>query len=138
MIRFRKQLLVLDCIDFNPQFYNIDTLSDIAMLGVDIEMHTMADQSVQPQRNLSEYFLYSYLKEAGEDRQSVRPLLEYYLAEKAMVRAFMCILYDSQLLLGEKYLEIALRHVQRLEQLILDKKLSLFLDKISSVAVGSK
>ncbi|HZU03192.1 MAG TPA: hypothetical protein VFA10_26225, partial [Ktedonobacteraceae bacterium] len=102
--RFRKEVLVLDCIDFNPEFYNIDTLSDIAMLGVDIEMHTMVDQSIQQQENLSEYFLYSYLKEAGEDRQSVRPLLEYYLAEKAMVRAFMCVLYDSQLLLGEKYL----------------------------------
>src|SRR5205807_9328190 len=39
--KYPQQLLALDCIDFNPEFCHIDTLSDVAMLAIDIEMHTM-------------------------------------------------------------------------------------------------
>src|SRR6266700_2074508 len=40
LMKYPQQLLALDSIDFNPEFCHIDTLSDVAMLAVDIEMHS--------------------------------------------------------------------------------------------------
>jgi len=43
-------------------------------------------------------------------------LLEYYMTEKAMICAFMSILYDQLPTLGEKYLDVAFAHAQRLQR----------------------
>ena len=44
----------------------------------------------------------------------VWPLLRYYMTEKAMVCAYVSILYDKQPELGERYLDIAYVHAQQL------------------------
>ncbi len=120
--KYPQQLLALDCIDFNPEFCHIDTLSDVAMLAIDIEMHLMDRSIMAGNRNYGQgfanYFLDSYLREYGKD-EDAWPLLQYYMTEKAMVCAYVSILYDGLPALGEKYLDIAYTHAQQLEKLIL-------------------
>lgn len=114
----KKDVLVpLDCVDFNPEFCNIDTLSDVAMLAVDLEMRLigmsgLAENKVRGQQ-LAQYFIQTYLDAAGE-KKDVFPILEYYMVEKAMVCAYMSILYDKLPVLGEKYLDVVLTHSQNL------------------------
>lgn len=119
-----RQLLALDCIDFNPEFCHIDTLSDVAMLAADMEMRLKhcfdKDEDQQLGSDLVTYFLSTYLRELGETGNAVWPLLEYYTVEKAMVCAYMGILYrdedESMVRLSEKYLEVALAHAKQLEK----------------------
>ncbi len=113
----QDRLIALDCVDFNPEFCNIDTLSDVAMLAIDLEMRL---ENVTEGRNqdfsgqhLARHFLQAYLKAAGEN-ETVWPLLEYYMTEKAMVCAYMSILYDELPTLGEKYLKVVSAHSQEL------------------------
>jgi hypothetical protein len=40
------------------------------------------------------------------------------MTEKSMICAYMCILFDGQPSLGEKYLEVALNHAQELKKLL--------------------
>lgn len=109
------RLLTLDCIDFRPDFCHIDTLSDVAMLAVDLEMRLTFTRGWQIGRQLAAYFLSTYLKEVKEVGD-VRPLLEYYMTEKAMVGALMSIHFDGLPTLGEKYLKVTLAHAKRLEK----------------------
>src|SRR5260370_41514472 len=94
-----QELIALDCVDFNPDFCHIDTLSDVAMLAIDIEMHltSKTDNSINARfgQKLAEHFLYTYLEEAKERSEAVWPLLEYYMTEKSMVCAYVSILYDN-------------------------------------------
>ncbi len=116
--KYPQQLLALDCIDFNPEFCHIDTLSDVAMLAVDIEMHftnwTGAYNDLEYARNFANVFLDRYLREMQEYSMDAWPLLRYYMTEKAMVCAYVSILYDGQPELGERYLDIAYVHAQQL------------------------
>src|SRR3989440_749397 len=116
--KYPQQLLALDCIDFNPEFCHIDTLSDVAMLAVDIEMHftnwTGAHKDLEYAQNFANVFLDRYLREMQEYSMDVWPLLRYYMTEKAMVCAYVSILYDGQPDLGERYLDIAYVHAQQL------------------------
>jgi hypothetical protein len=57
--------------------------------------------------SLTTFFLDCYLREMHEDKDKWDPLLEYYITEKSMVCVFVSILYDEQLLIGKKYLEVA-------------------------------
>ncbi|SRR6266496_561069 len=112
------QLLALDCIDFNPEFCHIDMLSDVAMLAIDIEMNVQSwsdrDKSKEYGQGLAYYFLYRYLREMQEYSMDAWPLLRYYMTEKAIVCAYVSILYDRQPELGERYLDIAYVHAQQL------------------------
>jgi aminoglycoside phosphotransferase family enzyme len=45
-----EQFVALDCIDFNLDFCNIDTLSDVAMLAVDLEMRLEHSPKVHNER----------------------------------------------------------------------------------------
>ena len=114
-----QRLLALDCVDFNPRFCHIDTLSDVAMLAVDIEVY-LVDQlaeSIQEEtgKNPAQYFLEAYLEHAGEQgTEPIWALLEYYMTEKAMICAYMSILYDKLPDLGQRYLNIALIHAHKL------------------------
>ncbi len=115
--QLQKRLVALDCVDFNPEFCNIDTLSDVAMLATDLEMRL---ENVAENRNgklsgqpLTSHFLQTYLNATGEN-ETVWPLLEYYMTEKAIVCAYMSILYDELPTLGEKYLKVILMHSQEL------------------------
>jgi aminoglycoside phosphotransferase family enzyme len=113
----KERLVALDCVDFNPDFCNIDTLSDVAMLAIDLEtrlvgMSNLAENKARGQQ-LARHFIHTYLEAAGETK-NILPLLEYYLIEKAMVCAYMSILFDELPVLGEKYLDVVLTHSQNL------------------------
>jgi aminoglycoside phosphotransferase family enzyme len=120
--RRKIRLLALDCIDFDDEFCYIDTLSDLAMLLVDIEMllNGQADSSVNGSSTmeLTTVFLDVYLHEMHECKEEILPILEYYMVEKSIVCAYMSILYDNQLTLGEKYLKVGLDHADILEELL--------------------
>ncbi|MBV9708072.1 MAG: hypothetical protein JO125_11770, partial [Chloroflexi bacterium] len=66
-----QHLLALDCIDFNhPEFCHIDTLSDVAMLAVDIETYLTYLLGKEKGQHLVKGFLNSYLEamdEKGEE-----------------------------------------------------------------------
>ena len=109
------RLFALDCIDFRPDFCHIDTLSDVAMLAVDLEMRLTFTCGWQCGQQLTSHFLSTYLIEAKEGN-NVRPLLEYYMTEKAMVGAFMSIQFDKLPTLGEKYLRVARAHAKKLKK----------------------
>lgn len=110
MFSFRAKLLALDCIDFKPEFCLIDTLSDVAMLVIDLER-------LYPER--AGRFLERYLAEMHEDSVLVKPLLEYYLTEKAVVCSYVSILFDDhQEKLGKAYLHIASSHARKLQILV--------------------
>jgi aminoglycoside phosphotransferase family enzyme len=115
-------VLALDCIDFKDEFCYIDTLSDLAMLLVDIEMrlNDQADNSDNgsSKMELANVFLNVYLHEMHEGKEEILPILEYYMVEKSIVCAFMSILYDKKIKLGEKYLKVGLVHADTLQELL--------------------
>ncbi len=102
---------ILDAIDFNPDYCNIDTLSDIAMLAVDLQVRTLSLQ-------LANYMIEEYLKETEQTDKVSRFVLQYYLVEKAFVGAIVSILYDDLPELGESYLQAALRNLADMRKLI--------------------
>jgi aminoglycoside phosphotransferase family enzyme len=114
----QDQLLSLDCVDFNPKFCHIDTLSDVAMIAVDLEMflaHQSGSSKPQPDsEKLVQHFLYTYLRAANES-EAVWPVLEFYMTEKAMICAYMCILSGKQPSLGEQYLDVVLTRSKKLQ-----------------------
>lgn len=120
--KFRKRLLALDCVDFNPAFCHIDTLSDIAMLAIEIEMRIKnwpsEDANRQCKASPVEHFLNTYLEKTQEACETLWPLLHFYMTEKSMICAYMCILFDDLPNLGEKYLEVAHNHAQELKKAI--------------------
>lgn len=125
LLKQPRQLFAIDCIDFNPEFCHIDTLSDIAMLAIDLEVLLLTDWlkangSLNEQDGESpiEYFLDCYLREMEQDGEKCYPLLEYYMTEKSMVCAYVSILYDERPEIGKKYLEVALSHAQKLEKML--------------------
>jgi aminoglycoside phosphotransferase family enzyme len=114
-----RRLVPSDCVDFNPEFCNIDTLSDAAMLAVDLEMRLAGILESENKKNntrgrqLARHFVDAYLK-AFEETEAVRPILEYYITEKAIVCSYMSILFDGLPTLGEKYLDVVMLHSQKL------------------------
>jgi aminoglycoside phosphotransferase family enzyme len=117
-----QHLIALDCVDFNPEFCHIDTLSDLAMLTIDLELHLYnwlnKGSNRQSERDLTQHFLNCYLHEMHEDRDKSDLLLEYYMTEKSMVCAYVSILYDERFVIGKKYLEVASSHAQKLEKML--------------------
>jgi aminoglycoside phosphotransferase family enzyme len=113
-----RQLFALDGIDFRADFYFIDTLSDIAMMAVDLEVClTMQVAGVGEQVDgvaMARHFLDTYLQEMGESRQEVQALLEYYMTEKALVCSYISISkgYAGSLDLAYRYLDIARVHAK--------------------------
>ena len=111
-----RKLYALDCIDFNHDFCHIDTLSDIAMLAVDIQQ-VMSVSGAADAKELALHFLEVYCEEMQEKGICVLPLLKYYMTEKAMVCSYVSILLDSSPELGKRYFSIAHLLAQQLEQL---------------------
>jgi aminoglycoside phosphotransferase family enzyme len=109
----QPKLLALDCIDFKSEFCLIDTLSDVAMLAVDLER-------LYPQETtVARRFLQSYLSDMDENPNLVEPLLEYYLTEKALVCSYVSILFDDhQHTLGKEYLKVACGHARLLQKVV--------------------
>jgi aminoglycoside phosphotransferase family enzyme len=115
-------LLALDCIDFRPEFCYIDTLSDIAMLAIDIELYvanTPGRTTGNPAgKALAAYFLESYLEQAQEQHSNVWRLLKYYMLEKAMIGTYGSILNDKQIEVGKQYFYLAYRQALDLRRLL--------------------
>jgi aminoglycoside phosphotransferase family enzyme len=119
-----RRLIALDCVDFNPEFCHIDTLSDVAMLTIDLEMYISnrlkihANWQEVEEAELAQHFLEYYQRVIQENSEKWKPLLEYYMTEKSMVCAYVSILYDERPVAGERYLEVTLNHAQRLQKLL--------------------
>ncbi len=132
--KYPQQLIALDCVDFNPEFCHIDTLSDVAMLVIDLEMH-LSDWYRQEGEELAQYFLECYLYKMKEDGERWKPLLEYYMTEKSLVCTYVSILYDTQPEVGKRYLEVALAHAQRLQKLL---KSTEYTSTLRQIAIAAK
>lgn len=107
-------VLALDAVDFNPDFCNIDTLSDFAMLIADIHARTHSSE-------FTNSMMIDYLRLTNQDDRASRFVLNYYLIEKAFVGALVSILYDDQMLLGSRYLEITWTYLAELKNQIHDQ-----------------
>jgi len=98
---------LLDAIDFNPLFRNIDILSDFAMLVIDVRARTWSD-------TFARIMIDDYLQLTQQDDTPARNILEFYLVEKAIVAAAINILFDNQLELGLRLLQLAQEHLEHL------------------------
>lgn len=112
-----RKLFALDCIDFYSDFCHIDTLSDIAMLAVDIQQ-VLSRLGRDDAENLRNHFLESYCEKMQEKDVFVQPLLKYYMTEKAMVCSYVSLLLDKSLDSGKSYFSIAFTLAQQLEHLL--------------------
>lgn len=77
MVFFDKNFIIFDCVEFNVDFYMIDTMNEIAFLCMDLE--------VREHPNDCYYFLNQYLQ-IGGDFTGLK-LLNFYKVYRAMVRA---------------------------------------------------
>ncbi len=102
---------ILDAVDFNESYRNIDVLADLAMLVVDVEAIGGED--------LGAYLEKEYLSLSGQTKDAAKLVLEYYLLEKAIVCAIVCIVYDHcEPHMGQRFLKIAEKHAKRLRDLL--------------------
>lgn len=105
-----EQVKILDAIDFNPAYCNIDILADMAMLAVDIEAGVSYEAA--------QHFIRHYLKATGQGDKVAKTVLPYYLVEKAMIGVIVCFVYDKlPEEIGLQYLQIAKRHMAELQRL---------------------
>lgn len=102
-----QRIKILDAIDFNSTYCNIDILSDFAMLVVDIQARTSSDM-------FATEMIEHYLKLTDQVKDSARAVLDYYLIEKALVGAAISVVYDNAPELGLKLLNIAVKRLQSL------------------------
>ncbi len=109
--KFKGGVNVLDAIDFNPDYCNIDTLSDFAMLIADIYARTNS-------QNVVNRISSDYLKLTHQEDEASRFVLSYYLMEKAFVGAYVSILYDGSLGLGGAYLDATKKYLVELKHLM--------------------
>jgi len=76
MLRFRGELTVFDCIEFNDDFRWIDVMNEVAFALMDLESRGRADFAAR--------FLDRYLRDSGD--YGGLDLLRYYKSYRAMVR----------------------------------------------------
>ena len=91
---------LLDAIDFNLSYCNIDVLSDFALLVVDIHARTGSEE-------LANEMINYYLSRTEQEDHIARAVLAYYLVEKSIMSAAVSIKFDNNIALGEAYLRIA-------------------------------
>jgi aminoglycoside phosphotransferase family enzyme len=96
----KQCIKILDAIDFNPLFSNIDILSDFAMLVIDIQTRTHSSA-------LADTMIDHYLALTAQNEPVARAVLGYYLVEKAIVGTYISIVYDDLPDLGLSLLEVA-------------------------------
>jgi aminoglycoside phosphotransferase family enzyme len=113
--RTTGDVLILDAIDFNPLYCNIDGLSDIALLITDVHARTNS-------RSLADQMTKYYLQKTTQDNEVCNAILRYYLVEKAIFSAAI-IYFDENpdLDLASSFWEIAdmrMEDVKRESQLL--------------------
>jgi aminoglycoside phosphotransferase family enzyme len=101
---------ILDAIDFNPSYSNIDILSDFAMLVIDIQTRTHSSE-------LADAMIDHYLALTGQNEPVARAVLGYYLVEKALVGTYISFVYDDLPNLGLSLLEVAEKRINCLMHL---------------------
>lgn len=102
-----RYIKILDAIDFNPTFCNVDILSDFAMLVNDIQTRTGST-------SLGDEMIDYYLRLTEQESDEARLILGFYLVEKAIVGAAISIVYDDLPQLGRKHLKVAQMRLQKL------------------------
>lgn len=80
------QLLVFDCLEFNPELRWIDIMSEVAFCFMDLMQHGHADWAW--------LFLNLWLEKTGD--HAGLPLLRYYAVYRAMVRVKVAVLRAGQ------------------------------------------
>ncbi|GAC1362278.1 MAG: hypothetical protein NVS2B12_04380 [Ktedonobacteraceae bacterium] len=102
---YEGYVAILDAIDFNPMYSNIDTLSDFATLVIDIQTRLHCTKYAH---RLAQRMIVWYLTATGQDHDdTARAVLHYYLVEKAFVGAAISIIYDNLPKLGIYFLQVA-------------------------------
>jgi aminoglycoside phosphotransferase family enzyme len=139
-IRPPREFIALDCVDFEPAFCHIDTLSDVAMLAIDLraqlrnhlaplgqaEAEVPMEARAQAETRaelLTDEFVQVYLEESAEQGKVVEALLEYYMTEKAMIFAYIWLLVNEypfdqpiRYAWGRYYMDVACSHAARLQE----------------------
>lgn len=100
---------ILDAIDFNPIYCNIDILSDFAMLVVDIQVRTQSAE-------LADLMIEDYFLLTRQQEEIARAVLAYYLVEKALVGAIVNIVFDNMIDLGLAFLKVAEMRLDELKR----------------------
>ena len=101
----RYDVAILDAIDFNPMYSNIDTLSDFATLVIDIQTRLLCTPSACW---LTQQMITQYLRATEQDNDKAAHIIfNYYLIEKAFVGATISIVYDDLPELGMYFLKVA-------------------------------
>lgn len=72
----RREVTILDCIEFNDRFRFADVCTDVVFLAMDLAWHGRVD--------LAERFLARYAREAGD--YDLYPLVDFYQSYRAFVR----------------------------------------------------
>lgn len=80
------KIYIFDCIEFNPDFRNIDVASEIAFMAMDLDAYGRND--------LAELFVREYLRRSNDD-DALR-LLDYYKCYRANVRAKVAAIECAQ------------------------------------------
>jgi aminoglycoside phosphotransferase family enzyme/gluconate kinase len=83
---WHDEIIIFDCIEFNRNFYQIDAVSDISFLVMDLE--------VRSEKTLARLFLNRYLEVTG-DYEGLK-LLRFYKVYRALVRAKVDALRTDQ------------------------------------------
>ncbi len=96
---------ILDDVDFKSMYSNIDILSDVAFLVVDIQARTKSP-------SIARYFRDRYLELSRQQDPVSLSILSYYLVEKAFVGAILAIVYDDLPDLGFSFLEVARTYLE--------------------------
>ena len=104
-----RRIWILDTIDFNPSYSNIDVLSDLAMLIIDVQVRMKTPW-------LADFMVDEYLSVTKQQDEVSRFVLSYYLVEKAFVGAAISIVYDNLPDLGWGYLEVAKMRMEDLKR----------------------
>ncbi len=99
---------ILDAVDFKSMYSNIDILSDVATLIVDIQARTKSP-------SIAGYFRNRYLELSRQQDLVSSSILSYYLVEKAFVGAILAIVYDDLPDLGFSFLEVARTYLEEID-----------------------
>src|SRR5205085_1000072 len=104
-----KHVYLLDAVDFNEMYSNIDIVSDVAMLVIDIQTRTKSLE-------LANLMIEEYLELTRQQDKLSRLVLSYYLVEKAIIGAAVSILYDRLPDIGLAFLEVAQMRLEDLKR----------------------
>lgn len=102
VVRVNDVLTPFDCIEFDTSLRNIDVLNDGAFLFMDLQAHD--------RRDLSYCFLNAWLEDIGH--YDALPLLPYYVAHRALVRAKVAAHQSPDSPSVERYLSEAERQLR--------------------------